>query len=706
MSLSNAAKWITSLPIGYEPHVYRPKRILKKFLREKHILNETNYNLTGEEIEILSLDKSFVSDETLPGHKLSDNIREYVLKLNNTAYFNSLDRRKRSTTASTSIKGRVNYFLKRLGPKKSPSGQWRAPWLNWSRDPVCVTLLNHLDDALCKKKNRLRSSVTGRLPAPLRKAINRLRDNKKFFICQADKGGATVLWSRQGYQTESMRHLNDEVTYAEVFPVDECAGQVLIHLQRLKRDRIEWMQFMGLVTESEKEQLLSDDLSKSEKIPHIYFSAKIHKPIRPESGTWEGRPIVATYNGPLHWIDKYLAELTKPILPLIPLSLMDTSQFLRNIEPGFYSLSSEGNVLPAGTRVFTADARSLFTCIPWSDSTEAAVETYTEHYSMLTEQASAARLCKPPNPSVFRTLRITILENSFVQYQNHRVFHPQKGTAMGACISVFLAKCYMYRACAVPLLLNPPSHLLMLRMYIDDVFFATTSPAADGDGPLDEIVNSMSTPHVSFERTEASTSCDFLDVTVSVDSQYGFITKPFTKPNCSPCFLHYRTVGQSKNARAGVAYGEFIRIRRNSTYTSDFIDAALRLKRRLSTRGYPLRVIENSYEKALKKSRFELLIPKKNHELVPGSSNGDPNPSKNFDIPQGFIGNESFKGQHVRLVVPYGHGREFKRARFIMRRLDARIRKLHPQDPKWKSTIVFCKQKSIGSSWTAPFKFA
>ena len=116
-------------------------------------------------------------------------------------------------------------------------------------------------------------------------------------------------------------------------------------------------------------------------------------------------------------------------------------------------------------------------------------------------------------------------------------------------------------------------------------------------------------------------------------------------------------------------------------------------------------MIEDSFEKALKKSRFELLTHKKYHEMVHNSINGGPNPGKNCDITQSFIGNAS-KGQHVRLIVPYGHGREFKRARFIMRRLDARIRKLHPQDPKWKSTIVFCKQKSIGSSWTAPFKFA
>ena len=166
-------------------------------------------------------------------------------------------------------------------------------------------------------------------------------------------------------------------------------------------------------------------------------------------------------------------------------------------------------------------------------------------------------MCKPPIPFIFKTLLLTILENSYVQYQNQRVFHQLKGTAMGPCISVFLAKCYMYRACAAPLLLNPPSHLLMLQMYVDDVFFATTSMAADGDGPLDDIAKSMSTPHVSFERTEASSSCDFFDVTVSVNSRYGFTTKPFTKPTCSPCLLQYRTAGQNKNARAGVAYGEF-----------------------------------------------------------------------------------------------------------------------------------------------------
>jgi hypothetical protein len=681
MSVTAKDKWIISLPTKYSPHFYKPKRILQNFLREKHLLNETDCNLTGEEIELLALDENFVSDETPAGHRLTECVTDYVLKLNNTVYFSSdLCQKKKSVTSKTTIKGRVISLLKRLEPSTKHSGKWRAPWLNWSHDPVCLKMLHNLDDALCKKKNRLRSNATGRLPIPLRKAISSLRDNNKFFVCKADKGGATVLWSREGYTRESMRHLNDESTYAQVFPVNECADQVRKLLQGLKSDRIQWMHFLGLITDAEKERILSTESENKEKIPHIYFSAKIHKPKRQDSGTWEGRPIVATYNGPLHWLDKYLAELTKTIMPLIPLSLTSTTEFLNNLEPGLNCSFAEDNLPTNNVRIFTADARSLFTSIPWSDSTEAAVETYTEHYSMLADQALATGMCKPPNPSVFKILLMTILENSYVQYQNQSVFHQIKGTAMGACISVFLAKCYMYRACAVPLLLNPPSHLSMLQMYIDDVFFVTKTTAAEGDGPLDDIVNSMSTQHVSFERTEASSSCDFLDLTITVNSLGGFTTKPFTKPFCNPCLPYYRTAGQNKNARAGVAYGEFLRIRRNSTYTRDFLDASVLLKRRLSSRGFPRQVIDDSFEKALKKSRFELLSTKKT------------------------ICCDS-KSQNIRLIVPYGHGREFQRARFIMRRLDARIRRLHQLDNKWKSTIVFRKQRPIGASWTAPFKF-
>jgi hypothetical protein len=681
MSVTNKDKWITSLPSGYSPHVYKPKRILQKFLREKHLLKDTDYNLTGEEIELLALDDNFVSDETPPGHRFTECVTDYVLKLNNTLFFASnLCQKKKSVTSKTTLKGRVIGFLKRLGPSTAPSGRWNAPWLNWSRDPVCLKLLHNLDDALCKKKNRLRSNATGRLPIPLRKAITSLRVNNQFFVCKADKGGATVLWSREGYERESMRHLSDEATYSQVLPVNESESQVLTHLRSLKNDRIQWMHFLGLITEAEKEQILSTEFEKKEKIPHIYFSAKIHKPKRPDSGTWEGRPIVATYNGPLHWLDKYLAELTKIIMPLIPLSLTSTTEFLKNLEPGLNASFVDDHSATNNARVFTADARSLFTCIPWQDSTDAAVETYTEHYAMLAETALATGMCKPPNPPVFKTLLLTILENSYVQYQNLSVFHQRKGTAMGACISVYLAKCYMFRACAVPLLLNPPSHLSMLQMYIDDVFFVTKTTAADGDGPLDDIIKAMSTPHVSFERTQASASCNFLDVTVTINGQGGFTTKPYTKPFCNPCLPHYRTAGQNKNARAGVAYGEFIRIRRNSTYTCDFLNASLLLKRRLSSRGFPRQVIDDSFEKALNKSRFELLSNKK--KLCDDS-----------------------KSQNIRLIVPYGHGREFQRARFIMRRLDARIRRLHQLDNKWKSTIVFRKQRPIGASWTAPFKF-
>ena len=676
--IATGGAWIIDLPKSYKPHLYRPRNILRKFLREKHILNGSDYQPTGEEIEIIALDSAFVCDRTDAGATLDDCVSDYIWKLNTALFFDLQDTtlRKKKSSELTHRSGLISHLLSKSSNKSSCGWKPPRPKPDWTTDTECVRLVNDLKYALTKNKNRLRHSrADGRLPSVLSGAVRNLRKNESFYMCQADKGGVTVLWSRAAYEKEAFRQLCDPENYTEVVTVeptgDSTQNSVLIKLQNLKQMRVEWMHFLKLITEKEKNMMLECPVS-SERIPHIFFSTKIHKKIRLDTQTWEGRPIVATYNGPLHWIDKYLSELTKPLQPKIPCSLTGTIDFLNKLE-------SFGPV-PDGMKLFSADARSLFSCIPWSDGADATVEVYQHHFAYLMLRSEQNKTPKPPSPSVFRILLMTILENSYAQFQGKRVFHQIRGTAMGACISVFLARCYMYRECAAPLLLNPPSHLKMLHIFVDDVFFGTT---ANGDEEINALINRITTTtnNLSFERSTLSEECNFLDVTVKV-SQDRLVTTAYTKPNCNPCLLHYDSIHPAAVLK-GLASGEFVRLRRNCTQTVDFMKFAKRLKRKLKNRGYPAKLIENAYQLALQRPRSRCL-------------------SHDSSSKKGKFANNS-----IKLTVPYGNGRNWQKARFILSKLDARFTAIYgrTRQNQFRSTLVFKAQKPIGSAWTSVSKF-
>ena len=75
-----------------------------------------------------------------------------------------------------------------------------------------------------------------------------------------------------------------------------------VALDDLKSRWLGNLQFFGHI--SVREQLLIEQSKSS--IPAIYFLSKVHKALNPTSDTFPGRPIVATFDCHLHWLDKYI----------------------------------------------------------------------------------------------------------------------------------------------------------------------------------------------------------------------------------------------------------------------------------------------------------------------------------------------------------------------------------------------------------------
>jgi hypothetical protein len=631
-------RYIMEVPKNYKPYIYLPKRLLQDFLREKHIINLSNYQPSPEEIEILALDLNFITDQVTPQKDSEIDLSKFINKLNTQIHF--------SNSTSQTRKGYINRLF---------NEPWEAPHQSWQTDKNVSYCLDQLRDALTSQTNN------NNLPEPLAKALKNLQQNLGFYICKADKGGATVLWPRDQYHREALRQLNDQETYEEI-PAS-LKSATINSLTKLKDELAEWLHHLKLITKREKETIIDTET----KFPCIYFLPKIHKKENETSKTFPGRPIVATFNCALHWIDKYLTEVTNPIHKEIPNTLLDTTDLINKLPTDRTSTDQ---------KLLSADVDALYPSIDWEGGIRAATEIFTMNRPKLASEALANNKLPPPTPYVFKTLLKAILENSYIEFQGHSIFHQIKGTAMGMCISVFLARSYMYFTC-LPLLQNPPEHLEMFEVYIDDIFIITTGTKEQ----INEMFSTISNEHISYTHSEPDTCCEMLDLTIHI-TEDGFITKPFTKPTSSPFYLHAKSM-HSKATIQSIPYSQFLRLRRNATYTKDFLEPAKKLMRTLKLRGYPTKALKTSYDKALLLPRMDLLIK---------------HPQK-----------RSFASK-TKLILQFNNGTNWSKVSSCLTRFHKAVTNHYSgQDTlitlaKIQPAIVYKNMKSIGATFSPSYK--
>lgn len=547
-------RYITEIPPTYKPILYGSLRALNEFLKRKHILNRSSYDPSPEEIELLALDLNFIPSQEPSDPTFRNEIHSYLQRIDRHIYF--YDRPHKP------LRGRLSHLFK-------------LPWspnTDWS-DHRGVMM------ALAKLHAACGTRPLPAFPEPLRAAWTSLSSLNCTYILKADKGGATVLWDSSEYCREANRQLSDSDTYELIPP--NSTQDIILKLERLKDDWASNLHYFELI--SDRECLLMKESDSS--LPHIYFLPKIHKPINAISGTYPGRPIVAAFNCHLHWLDKYITEVTNDLHRLIPHSLFDTVDLLRK-------LKDFGSPLPANLRCFTADVVGLYPSIPWSMGIAATTDVYASFYHKLCNEAHLHHKRKPPSPSHFESMLKSILENSYVSFQGKALYHQRQGTAMGMCISVFFARCYMFKL-FTPVIKNPPLHLRMLEIYIDDLFVMTTGTNDD----LIALLSLLSNEFISYTYELPTPSTNMLDLSIEIINDR-LTTKLFSKPTSSPFYLHANSM-HSASVVKSIPKAQLLRIKRNSTFVSDFIPPAKRLLRTLALRGYPRSILDAAFNDTL-----------------------------------------------------------------------------------------------------------
>jgi hypothetical protein len=461
---------------------------------------------------------------------------------------------------------------------------WNPPELLRTDHPAWSTLLTEAGKILDSRRTKQN------LPRGCLQEWRKLLADERIYILKADKGGKTVIWSREEYRREATRILEDQDTYLEL--TSEQATKEYADLRQDKEGIIRRLLRCGSITSAEATRIRGEKTD----IPAFYILPKIHK--EKKNGTFPGRPITAAVGGMLKTLDVYLAEITAILLKLIPGSLQDTADLIRALQ----------NIcdLPPGAILFSADVESLYPSIPWAEGIAGATEFYTRNLDVLRKAAEDENRLPPPPPDVFKDLLTLILEKNIFHFQGQRWFRQKRGTAMGCSMSVFLANTFMHSR-TKHLLDNPPDGLRCLLRYIDDLVGVWVGPKES----IPAIFKDTTDSNIRLTYVVGGATLEALDLRLHLEQDGTVSTSLFRKPTDGHQYVLWSSA-HPKNLKASIPYAQLLRIRRNCSKEEDYRVEADTLLDRFRKRGYPDDILQAAATKAATTRRENLLNPGRN----------------------------------------------------------------------------------------------
>ena len=400
-------------------------------------------------------------------------------------------------------------------------------------------------------------------------AIKNLRQNPNIIIKPADKGGAIVIQNRHDYLKEAYRQLSDTSTYTKLGkdPTKKTNAQITQLLKQWeKRNLLDSNTVNGLI-------------NRHPSTATLYLLPKIHKKDVP------GRPIISAVGSPTEKISSFVDHHIKHLAQEQPSYLRDTKDFLNKLS----QLQVTEN-----TFIITADVSSLYTNIPHNEGIIACKK--------FLNQRSNTTTC---TNILVHMMHLILTKNNFQFYGQDYI--QINGTAMGTKMAPNYANLFMADL-EEKLLTEAPDHIkpTVWWRYIDDIFFTWDHDEAQ----LHTFMDYMNQFHQSIKFTyDVSRETGvFLDTHIFKKNDK-LLTKVYHKPTDAYAYLHYQSCHPT-HVKNNIPFGQFSRIKRICSLDADYITQSLDLKKKLLSRGYPIKLINQAYEKCNKLNRQDLLKDK------------------------------------------------------------------------------------------------
>ena len=393
-----------------------------------------------------------------------------------------------------------------------------------------------------------------------RSALRNLQNNTEITIRSADKGGSIVVMNTSLYNMEVEHQLFNPQYYRPIpGPLYNLTVPRISKVLTQLRQR-------GLIT-SKQMEFLGPNNPKSRT---FYLLPKIHK----EHSKWshpkmpEGRPIVSCCGSELHPIGRYIDHFLQPIAQQNPVYIKDSYHFISKIR---------NTVVPSDCLLVTGDITSLYTNMDW----DLIIQSITE------------ALITYPDPErddalLLELIQITLTSNDFKF--NGQWFQQILGMPMGNPCSPSTANIFLKK------LDQAATHwrilLQLFFRFLDDVFFVW--PAGEQELKVFERFLNSIIPNIHITLNVSSTEVNFLDITVfkHINSEgiCTLQTKTFFKPTDTHQLLHTHSY-HPPHIFKSVIQSQFIRLKRLSSFHSDYQHSSAILCSVLRKRGYSKRLL-------------------------------------------------------------------------------------------------------------------
>ena len=386
-------------------------------------------------------------------------------------------------------------------------------------------------------------------PEFIKEGIKTLEKNKDIIIRPADKGGGVVVMDKEFYLNQLTTLLSDSITYKRLGadPTEEYKSQL---------DSLIYWGYRTNALNAKEKAYLAPSVCRT---PVIYTLPKIHKhPTIPPA-----RPIVNGIGSVTSRLGEYLDKFLQP-------SVRDTKAFLKDTADLLMSLEQVKINPDSSIFLVTADVASLYTIIQHEDA------------ALALNWALSKRDDIPHIQKKFlgQALDFCMSHNYF--WFNGFFFSQQVGVAMGAKFAPSLANLFMAEWEDRHIFHNQKQQLIFYRRFIDDIFLMWEGSEVDLRQFLTDL--NANTNNIKLDYVISTSSVNFLDV--RIEQQRGKLTtKVYFKTTDRNSYLSIRS-GHHPAWIKNIPKGQFLRVRRNCTEYSDYVEQANTLKRRFVQKGY------------------------------------------------------------------------------------------------------------------------
>jgi len=444
---------------------------------------------------------------------------------------------------------------------------------NWNPPPASPTIEDQLvnfEKAIKDKHTRLLTKYQGlslaNLTTSQTKTLRLLRKQNKIIIKPSDKNLGPVAMDKDEYVHQILKEHLLSKEYCKL-----TKHEATQKIETLRNTLKNYISSSDIPLSKAEQIYFNRSLKTFHRVPILYGLPKVHK------NPMSLRPVVSSTNSLLSVFSTWLDYKTKELLPLI-------SSYTRNSTDVLNDLKSL--TLPKGAKIFSADAKSMYTNI----DTDLGLETFKEFL-----QHNQGKISKDfPTNHCLRILEL-VMRNSVFTFAD--TFWLQlSGTAMGTPIACAYATITFGHFENTNILTEYSPNLLYYRRYIDDIFGVWMPPTKDQNKRWTSFKNKLNSwGHLEWLIEEPSRSTVFLDLDISIQNSR-FHTKTFQKPTNLYLYIPSGSA-HPPSCLKGLISGELRRYWIQNG-VKDFQEILAKFIHRLTLRGHKLEDLTQIFQQA------------------------------------------------------------------------------------------------------------